>query len=88
MTQTPTGPRRIRGLLPESAVVFHKTGTSGTNSKGITAATNDVGMVTLPGGKKYAIVVFVADSAGDVALREGVIARISKLSWDYFSGRQ
>jgi beta-lactamase class A len=88
MTQTPTGPRRIKGMLPGSAVVFHKTGSSGTNPKGITAATNDAGIVTLPSGKKYAIVVFVSDSTADEALREGVIARISKLSWDYFSGRQ
>ncbi len=88
MTETPTGPRRIRGMLPENAVVAHKTGTSGTNPKGITAATNDVGIVTLPSGKKVAVVVFVSDSAGGMELREGVIARISKLAWDYFPGRQ
>jgi beta-lactamase class A len=28
MTETPTGPRRLKGLLPAGTVVAHKTGTS------------------------------------------------------------
>ncbi|MEP0891340.1 class A beta-lactamase-related serine hydrolase [Leptolyngbya sp. PL-A3] len=56
MTETPTGPRRIKGLLPDGTVVAHKTGTSSTVD-GVTAATNDVGIVTLPNGQHLAIAV-------------------------------
>ena len=52
MTATTTGPNRIRGLLPPGTVVVHKTGTSNTVG-GLTAATNDVGIVTLPGGRTW-----------------------------------
>jgi beta-lactamase class A len=83
MEETTTGPNRLRGLLPKEATVAHKTGTSDTNEKGLTAATNDVGVITLPDGKHVALVVFVSDSKADEATREGVIARISQAVWDY-----
>ncbi|HYO92341.1 MAG TPA: serine hydrolase, partial [Pyrinomonadaceae bacterium] len=82
MTDSPTGPKRLKGLLPKSAVVAHKTGTSGRNASGITAATNDIGIITLPNGRHVAIAVFVSDSPTDDATREGVIARIAKAVWD------
>lgn len=82
MTDSPTGPRRLKGLLPKGAVVAHKTGTSGRNAKGVTAATNDIGIVTLPNGRHAAIAVFVSDSPADEATREEVIARIAKAVWD------
>lgn len=84
MRETSTGPNRMKGLLPPGTVVAHKTGTSGTNDKGLAPATNDVGIVTLPNGKHFAIVVFVADSTDDQKTREGVIARITKVVWDYY----
>lgn len=76
MTESTTGPKRLKGLLPAGTVVAHKTGTSGTE-KGITAATNDIGIISLSNGKHLAIAVFVADSSADAATREGVIARIA-----------
>jgi beta-lactamase class A len=86
MTETPTGPRRLKGLLPRGAIVAHKTGTSGANSKGISAATNDIGIVTLPNGRHLAIAVFVSDSPADQATREGVIAKVAKALWDKLGG--
>ncbi|MDQ6624338.1 MAG: class A beta-lactamase, partial [Verrucomicrobiota bacterium] len=56
MTKSKTGPQRLRGLLPGEAIVAHKTGTSGTHD-GLTAATNDVGLITLPNGKHIAVAV-------------------------------
>lgn len=85
MTETSTGTNRIKGLLPVGTTVGHKTGTSGTNDKGVTSATNDAGIVTLPDGRHYAIVVFVSNSTDDEKKREGVIAQISKVMWDYYS---
>ena len=81
MTETTTFPTRIKGLLPPNAVVAHKTGSSGT-SNGVTAATNDIGIVTLPDGRHMAIAVFVSDSKADDATRDRVIARIAREAWD------
>ncbi|HEX8173807.1 MAG TPA: class A beta-lactamase, subclass A2 [Pyrinomonadaceae bacterium] len=86
MTDSPTGPKRLKGLLPKGAVVAHKTGTSSTNASGISAATNDVGIITLPNGRHVAIAVFVSDSPTDEATREGVIAKIAKAVWDKWGG--
>lgn len=82
MKETTTGPNRMRGLLPKDAVVAHKTGTSGTNAAGLAAATNDVGIVTLPNGKHYAITVFVSNSKAAETTRDGVIAQLTHLFWD------
>lgn len=81
MVESTPGAKRLKGLLPAGTVVAHKTGTSGTN-KGITAATNDIGIIALPDGKHLAIAVFVSDSPADDATRESVIARIAKSVWD------
>lgn len=82
MTETPTGPRRIKGRLPKGAVVAHKTGTSNTVD-GMTAATNDVGLLTLPDGRHLAVAIFVSDSRADEAAREDVIAQIARAAWDW-----
>lgn len=84
MTETPTFPNRLKGLLPKTAVVAHKTGSSGTNN-GITAATNDIGLITLPNGHHLAIAVYVSDSSADPETREKVIAQITKAIWDSFT---
>jgi beta-lactamase class A len=82
MAESTPGPRRIKGRLPAGTVVAHKTGTSGTE-KGMTAATNDVGLITLPDGRHLAVSVFVSDSPAEDAVREGVIAQIARAAWDW-----
>lgn len=84
MTETPTGLKRLKGLLPTGTVVAHKTGSSRTVD-GVTAATNDVGLVTLPNGQQLAIAVFVSDARADDATREAVIAQIARAAWDKWS---
>jgi len=81
MTESNTGPKRLKGQLPAGTIVAHKTGTSGTDN-GITAATNDIGIITFPNGQHLAIAVFVSDSKEDEATREGVIAKIARAVWD------
>ena len=81
MTDTPSTPNRIKGQLPAGTVVAHKSGTSGTEG-GITAATNDIGLITLPNGKRLAIAVFITDSHADDPARERVIARITRAVYD------
>jgi beta-lactamase class A len=84
MTESKPGPNRLKRLLPEGTVVAHKTGTSGT-SDGLTPATNDIGIITLPNGNHVVIAVFVGDSSGDIETREGTIAKIAKSVWDRWS---
>jgi beta-lactamase class A len=86
MTETPTGLKRIKGMLPKGTVVVHKTGTSSTvDVDGVAAATNDVGLVTLPNGHHLAIAVFVSDAKADMATREAAIAKIARAVWDEWS---
>jgi beta-lactamase class A len=83
MERTSTGPKRIKGLLPEGTVVAHKTGSSGTVD-GMVAATNDVGVITLPDGSHIALVVFVSDARDAEAKCEEVIARVAVAVWDAY----
>lgn len=83
LTESTPGAKRLKGLLPAGTAVAHKTGTSGSRD-GVTAATNDIGIITLPNGKHLAIAVFVSDSPADEATREGVIAKIAKAVWDSY----
>jgi beta-lactamase class A len=81
---TTTGPRRLKGLLPEGTVVGHKTGSSGTHD-GFTPSTNDAGVITLPGGRGLlAIAVYVKASTRDEATRDGIIAKIARAAYDFW----
>jgi beta-lactamase class A len=86
MKETTTGQKRLKGLLPQNTVVAHKTGTSGTNKEGITAATNDVGIVFLPNGAYFIISVFVSDSKESDETNEKIIAEIAKAAYDFYTG--
>ena len=84
MTESTPGAKRLKGLLPAGTNVAHKTGTSGTQN-GVTAATNDIGIITLANGRHIAIAVFVADSPSDQKTREEVIAKVARAVWDKWS---
>ncbi len=81
MIKTPTFPGRLKGSLPAGTIVAHKTGSSGTKN-GLTRATNDVGLITLPNGKDLAVAVFVSNTEVDSVTREAVIAGIARAAWD------
>ncbi len=73
--------KRLQGDLPEGTAVAHKSGTSDTDN-GVAAATNDIGLITLPDGRLLAIAVFVSDSKAEMATREKVIAEIGRAAYD------
>ena len=75
---------RIKGQLPEGTIVAHKTGSSDTNEEGIIGAANDIGIVTLPNGRHFAISVFVTNSKENDETNEKIISDIAKAAWDYF----
>lgn len=72
---------RIGGDLPDGTAVAHKAGSSDVEN-GIAAATNDIGLITLPDGQHLALAVFVTDSSADDATRDKIIARISRAVYD------
>lgn len=81
MLEASSGPKRIKGLLPAGTPVAHKTGSSGLEW-GMIPATNDVGLITLPDGRRLALAVFVINAHADQDACERVIASIAKEVYD------
>jgi beta-lactamase class A len=77
MSRTYTGKDRLRGLLPKGTPVAHKTGTIG-------GVANDVGFITLPDGRRFAIVVYTKSSTTPVADQDRAIAEISRTLYDFY----
>ena len=73
-----TGTARIPGLLPKDTEVAHKSGT-------ISGSINDTGIVLLPFEAGHlAITVFMRNTRATTAVRERVIADITRYAYDYF----
>jgi beta-lactamase class A len=72
-----TGEKRLKGLLPQGTVVAHKTGT-------LMSIANDVGIVTMPDGSKFAIAVFVKSDTKGIDTQERVIAEIARTAYDHY----
>lgn len=73
-----TGENRIRGLLPSSTEVAHKTGTLG-------GVVNDVGIVYLPDEAGHvAIAVMSKRTRAPIEAVERTIAHIARYAYDYF----
>ncbi len=82
---TSTGKERLKGLLPSHTVVAHKTGTTSTVD-GLNGATNDVGVILLPGNAgQLAVAVYISASRQDQGTREHVIARMARAAYDHWS---
>lgn len=77
MSRTRTGAARLKGLLPKGTPVAHKTGTIG-------GVANDVGYVTLPDGRRFAIVVFTKSSTTSEADRDRAIAEVTRTLYDFY----
>lgn len=85
MIETSTGKNRITKLLPLGTTVAHKTGSSDTNKEGLTAATNDVGIITLPNGQHLILSIFISDAKADYDTIESTIAEIAKAIFDNYN---
>lgn len=72
---------RLQADLPPGTRVAHKSGTSDVDN-GLAHATNDIGLITLPDGRRLAIAVFITDSRADEPTRKKVIARIARAAYD------
>jgi len=77
MLRTRTGAGRLKGLLPKGTPVAHKTGTVG-------GVANDVGYITLPDGRRFAIAVFTNSSTTPEASRDRAIAEVTRALYDFY----
>ncbi|MGH7024882.1 MAG: class A beta-lactamase [Caulobacteraceae bacterium] len=79
MTDSVTGAHRLKAGLPSDASLAHKTGSSGTDL-GLTPATNDIGLVTLVNGRRFALAAYLAGSTATEAARDSLIADAARLA--------
>jgi len=78
MTDTENGRDRLRAGLPPGATLAHKIGTSSTDL-GMTPTVNDIGIVTLKDGRRYAVAVFMAGATQDEPAQDRIFADIMRV---------
>jgi beta-lactamase class A len=78
MTNSKSGPQRLKAGLPRNWLIAHKTGT-GADVLGVSVATNDVGIITSPQGKRIAIAVMIPGSKAPLEERERLMARVVEM---------
>lgn len=72
-----TGPGRITAGLPEGARLAHKTGTARPDL-GMSPVVNDVGIASLPDGRRYAIAILMSGCRAQLADCEAVLAQVTR----------
>jgi beta-lactamase class A len=75
MADTRTGRARMKAAVPRGWSLGHKTGT-GQDLLGRTAGFNDVGILTAPDGRSYAIAVMIGDTSRPVRERQALIQQV------------
>ena len=71
-----TGRARLRAALPAGWRIAHKTGT-GQDLGSRNAGFNDVGLLTAPDGKRYAIAVMIGDTTRPIRERQMLIQAVA-----------
>jgi beta-lactamase class A len=77
MNQSKTGPKRLRGGLSDGWQLAHKTGT-GQVLKLLATAYNDVGILTSPSGRHYAVVVMIGSTNRPVPERMDLMQAVTR----------
>lgn len=81
-----TGQGRLKAGFGAKTALAHKTGTSSTYD-GVTLATNDIGLATLPDGRTVAIAVFLGNAKGSDEARSALIAACARVASKSTSAR-
>ena len=76
MEAAKTGKARVRGAVPAGWSYGHKTGT-GQDLRGRTAGFNDVGILTAPDGRSYAVAVMIGDTPRPVRERQMLMQHVA-----------
>jgi beta-lactamase class A len=85
MGQSVTGRARLRSALPTGWKIAHKTGT-GQDLGRRNAGFNDVGLLTAPDGRRYAIAVMIGDSERPIGERQALIRNVAAAVAGYVDG--
>jgi beta-lactamase class A len=76
MGHTVTGRSRLRAALPAGWQINHKTGT-GQDLGGRNAGFNDVGLLTSPDGRRYAVAAMIGDTRRPIGERQRLIQSVA-----------
>jgi len=82
MSQTHTGPNRLRGGLAEGWSISHKTGT-GQVLGGEQAGYNDIGLLHSPDGRHYAIAVMIGRTSAPLGARMELMQSVVRATIAY-----
>jgi beta-lactamase class A len=77
MSQTHTGPNRLKGGLQPGWSLSHKTGT-GQELDGVQAGYNDIGILTAPDGRSYAVAVMIKKTSTPLPVRMTLMNNVVK----------
>lgn len=87
MSHTKTGPKRLKGGLADGWTLSHKTGT-GQQLGSIQTGYNDIGIVTSPGGRSYAVAVMIRRTAAPIWTRMVVMQNVVRAIIEYDAGNR
>ena len=86
MSQTRTGPQRLTGGLAPGWRIAHKTGT-GQVLGATQAGYNDIGILTSPDGRHYAVAVMIGRTAAPIPARMELMQNVTRAVIAYRRGR-
>jgi len=82
MTQTHTGPQRLRGGLAPGWTISHKTGT-GQVLGSVQAGYNDIGILHAPDGRHYALAVMIGRTSTPLPVRMALMQNVVRATIAY-----
>lgn len=82
MSYTRTGPKRLKGGLSAGWSLAHKTGT-GQQLGAVQTGYNDIGIVTSPSGRSYAVAVMIRRTSAPIWSRMLVMQNVVRAVIDY-----
>jgi beta-lactamase class A len=77
MGEARTGTSRLRGGLTPGWALAHKTGT-GPDWRGASVGINDVGLLTAPDGKTYAVAVMIRQTKAPASARHRIMQSVTR----------
>jgi beta-lactamase class A len=82
MSNTKTGPQRLKGGLAPGWSLAHKTGT-GQVLGPVQSGYNDIGIVTSPDGRSYAVAVMIRKTSTPIPQRMALMQNVTRAVIDY-----
>lgn len=87
MAQTRTGPQRLPGGLAPGWRIGHKTGTGQVHG-GVQAGYNDIGIITAPDGRHYALAVMIGRTSVPNIVRMQLMQNVTRAAIAYHEARR